>query len=204
LYDRPVTVPAEPQQARAHATRRRLLDAAVEELLERGYVGLTTPAVARRAGVSRGAQQNYFPHKSTLVAEAVRHLGVRQLEELRERVDAVPGGRARVQAGLDTLYEQYSGPLFAAVVEMTLGARGDAELRDVIATQERNIARAMQATATAIFGEDFPPTQEAGRRWATVLSAIRGLALLKLLGHEPAGVDRQWAATRRQLLELLT
>src|SRR3954466_4140257 len=114
---------AEPKQARAHATRRRLLDAAVGELVEHGYVGLTTPGVARRAGVSRGAQQNYFPHKSTLVAEAVRHLGVRQLEELRERVDAVPRGPARVQAGLDILYEQYSGPLFAAVVEMTLGAR---------------------------------------------------------------------------------
>jgi len=199
----PRATAAEPKQARAHATRRRLLDAAVEELLERGYVGLTTPAVARRAGVSRGAQQNWFPHKSTLVSEAIRHLGVRQLDELRERVDQVPQGRARVQAGLDILYEQYSGPLFAAVVELTLAARGDADLREVVATQERSIARAMHATATAIFGEDFPTTQEAGRRWATVLSAIRGLALLKLLGHEPAGVDRQWAATRRQLLELL-
>src|SRR5439155_16457059 len=105
------TAAAEPKQARAHATRRRLLDAAVEELLERGYVGLTTPAVARRAGVSRGAQQNYFPHKATLVAEAVRHLALRQIGELRERVAEVPSGQARVQAGLDILFEQYSGPL---------------------------------------------------------------------------------------------
>src|SRR3954447_15466967 len=195
---------AEPKQARAHATRRRLLDAAVEELVEHGYVGLTTPAVARRAGVSRGAQQNYFPHKATLVAEAVRHLAVRQRDELRERVAEVPGGRARVQAGLDVLFEQYSGPLFAAVVEMCLAARGDPDLREVIATEERTIARAMQATATVIFGEDFPPTREASRRWATVLSAIRGLALMKLLGHPPAAIDRQWTAMRRQLLELLT
>src|SRR3954465_3588808 len=48
-------VASEPKQARAHATRRRLLDAAVEELLEHGYVGLTTQAVARRAGASPGA-----------------------------------------------------------------------------------------------------------------------------------------------------
>src|SRR3954470_22071342 len=115
---------AEPKQARAHATRRRLLDAAVEELVDHGYVGLTTPAVARRAGVSRGAQQNYFPHKATLVAEAVRHLARQGGDELRERVAALPRGRARVQAGLDVLFEQYSGPLFAAVVELTLAARG--------------------------------------------------------------------------------
>jgi len=193
------TPAAEPKQARAHATRRRLLDAAVEELLEHGYVGLTTPGVARRAGVSRGAQQNYFPHKATLVAEAVRHLALRQRDELRERVAEVPRGRARVQTGLDVLFEQYSGPLFAAVVELCLAARGDADLREVIATEERTISKAMQETATVIFGDD-PPAQS----WATVLSAIRGLALMKLLGHPPAAVDRQWAATRRQLLELLT
>jgi len=198
------TAAAEPKQARAHATRRRLLDAAVEELLEHGYVGLTTPGVARRAGVSRGAQQNYFPHKTTLVAEAVRHLALRQCDGLRERVAEVPRGRARVQTALDVLFEQYSGPLFAAVVELCLAARGDAELREVIATEERNITRTMHETATVIFGDDFPATSEIARRWATVLSAIRGLALLKLLGHPPDAVDRQWAATRRQLLELLT
>jgi|tagenome__1003787_1003787.scaffolds.fasta_scaffold20912430_2 AcrR family transcriptional regulator len=195
---------AEPKQARAHATRRRLLDAAVEELVEHGYVGLTTPAVARRAGVSRGAQQNYFPHKATLVAEAVRHLALRQRDELRDRVAEVPRGRARVQTGLDILFEQYSGPLFAAVVELSLAARGDAEVREVIAGEERAIARSMQETATVIFGEEFPAAREDARRWATMLSAIRGLALLKLLGHPAEAVDRQWASTRRQLLDLLT
>jgi AcrR family transcriptional regulator len=197
------TAAPEPKQARAHATRRRLLDAAVEELLAHGYVGLTTPGVARRAGVSRGAQQNYFPHKTTLVAAAVRHLAVRHRDELQERVAEVPRGRARVQAGLDILFEQYSGPLFAAVVELSLAARDDAELRGVIATEERNISREMHETATVIFGDDFPSTREVAQRWATALSTIRGLALLKLLGHPPAAVDRQWAATRRQLLELL-
>jgi AcrR family transcriptional regulator len=197
-------VAAEPKQARAHATRRRLLDAAVEELLEHGYVGLTTQAVARRAGVSRGAQQNYFPHKATLVAEAVRHLATRAHEELQERLAEVPRGRARVQAGLDALFDQYSGPLFAAVVELSLAARGDEELRAVIAGEERNISRAMQDTAAVIVGGELPDTREIAESWATVLSAIRGLALLRLLGHPAAAVDRQWAATRRQLLELLT
>src|SRR4051794_12855801 len=195
---------AEPKQARAHATRRRLLDAAVEELVDHGYVGLTTPAVARRAGVSRGAQQNYFPHKATLVAEAVRHLAVRAHEELQERLSEVPRGRARVQEGLDALFEQYSGPLFAAVVELSLAARGDEELRKVIAGEERNISRAMQDTAAVIVGGDLPDTPAVAESWATVLSAIRGLALLRLPGPPPAAVDRQWAATRRQLLALLT
>jgi AcrR family transcriptional regulator len=199
-----MTAASEPKQARAHATRRRLLDAAAEELLERGYVGLTTPAVARRAGVSRGAQQNWFPHKTTLVAEVVRHLGHRHAEELRRRLPEVPRGRARIRTGLDILFDAYSGPLFAAVVELSLAARGDAELREVIATEERNISRTIHETASVILGDDFPATPEMAQRWATALSTIRGVALLRLLGHPPASVDRQWVATRRHLLALLS
>jgi AcrR family transcriptional regulator len=193
----------EPKQARAQETLRKLLTAAVDELLENGYAGLSTSAVARRAGVSRGAQQNYFPHKQTLVMEAVRHLGRLQREAVRDRVQAVPSGRARVQAGLDVLFEAYGGPLFASVVELSLAARHDEVLHEVITSEERATSRAMQETARYIFGEDFPKSRETAHRWATVLSAIRGLALLKLLGHPSAAVERQWTATRGQLLEVL-
>lgn len=194
----------EPKQARAQETLRKLLTAAVDELLENGYVGLSTSAVARRAGVSRGAQQNYFPHKQTLVMEAVRHLGRLQREAVRDRVQNVPSGRARVQAGLDVLFEAYGGPLFASVVELSLAARHDEVLHEVITSEERATSRAMQETARYIFGQDFPESREAAQRWATVLSAIRGLALLKLLGHPLGAIERQWTATRAQLLELLS
>jgi AcrR family transcriptional regulator len=194
---------SEPKQARALATRRRLLDAAVDELLDHGYVGLTTPGVASRAGVSRGAQQNYFPRKTTLIAAAVRHLALRQMEELRQQLAGVPRGGARIQAGLDVLFAQYGGCLFAAIVELSLAGRSDAELREVIMVEERNISLGMQEAASVIFGDGFPPNSEIASRWGTVLSAIRGLALLKLLGHPPTGVDRQWVATRPQLLEVL-
>jgi AcrR family transcriptional regulator len=194
---------SEPKQARAHETRRRLLDAAVDELLDRGYVGLTAAGVANRAGVSRGAQQNYFPHKTSLVAAAVRHLAARQTDELREQLSGVPRGRERLRAGLDVLFDQYSGRLFAAVVELSLASRGDTELQRLIVAEERDISQKMHEAATVIFGEELPSTREIASRWATVLSAIRGLALLKLLGHSLATVDRQWISTRGQLLELL-
>ncbi|HZU39956.1 MAG TPA: TetR/AcrR family transcriptional regulator [Solirubrobacteraceae bacterium] len=193
----------EPKQARAHATRRRLLDAAVDELLDRGYSGLTTPAVARRAGVSRGAQQNYFPHKATLVVAAVRHLAARQLEELRDQLSEVPSGADRVRAGLDVLFEQYSGRLFACVIELSLASRADPQLREVISAEERAISDTVRATATLIFGEGFPASREDAARWGTALAAIRGLALLRLLGHSARSVERQWQATRAHLLGLL-
>lgn len=196
--------PAEPKQSRARATRLKLLDAAVEELIDLGYAGLTTLGVAQRAGVSRGAQQNYFPHKRTLVVEAIHHLGQRQIARLEEQVAAAPRGRARLQVALDILFEQYSGRLFASVIELSLAARSEPELREVIATDERAISRAINDTAATIFGADVAAAPAFAERWATALSAVRGLALLKLLGHPTAAVDRQWSATRRELIALLS
>ncbi len=193
-----------PRQARAEITRRRLLDAAVDELLDNGYGGLTTLGVAARAGVSRGAQQNHFPRKIDLVGEAVRHLAQRQLDELYSRLRDVPSGRERVAAALDVLFDQYSGRLFAVVVELSLAARSDPELREVIRQEERNIARNMYETVITIFGPGFPETVEAGARWTIVLSAIRGLAMLKLLGHTVDSVDRQWTVMRPLLLTLIS
>jgi AcrR family transcriptional regulator len=196
--------PVEPKQSRARATRLKLLDAAVAELAETGYRGLTTLSVARRAGVSRGAQQNYFPHKRTLVVEAIHHLAQRQIDELGGRVEATAQGRARLQVALDILFEQYSGRLFAAVIELSLAARSEPELLDVVGADERAISRAINDIAVTIFGEEVTAAPAFAERWATALSAVRGLALLKLLGHPAPAVDRQWAATRRELILLLS
>jgi AcrR family transcriptional regulator len=199
----PLAAASEPKQERAHRTRQRLLDAAVEELVEHGYANVTTEGVARRAKVSRGAQQNHFPHKTTLVAEAVRHLGARQIDALHTSVAEVPRGQARARVGLDILFEQYSGPLFAAVVDLSLAARNDAAIHEVVCREERKISKSVAAAAKTVLGEDPDSGDELSERWVTVLSAIRGLALLKLLGHPHDVVDRQWVATRRHLLALL-
>jgi AcrR family transcriptional regulator len=47
----------------------RLVDAAVEELREGGYEGLTVRNVARRAGLAPATAYNYFASKDHLVAE---------------------------------------------------------------------------------------------------------------------------------------
>ena len=50
-------------------TVRRLTDAAVEELRESGYDGLTVRNVARRAGVAAATAYTYFASKNHLITE---------------------------------------------------------------------------------------------------------------------------------------
>jgi AcrR family transcriptional regulator len=64
-----------PRQERARATFDAVLDAAVEIITEHGYAGMTTNAVARRAGVSIGSLYQYFPDKTAiLVCLLERHI----------------------------------------------------------------------------------------------------------------------------------
>jgi AcrR family transcriptional regulator len=190
-----------PQQDRAEATRRQLLDAAVDELLTVGYARLTTSAVAARADVSRGAQQYHFPHKATLVAEAVRHLGKRQVAELRALGTGLSERRARSERVLDAMFELYTGPLFAAMLELSIAAPADGALREVIGDVERTISRQVREVAPELLGgagaPDFP------LRVGMALSATRGTALLHLLGHPPDSVARQWRFTRAEIIRLL-
>jgi len=62
------------QQQRREETRRALLDAAVESLIEVGFARTTTLEVQRRADVSRGALLHHFPSKAELLVAAVDHL----------------------------------------------------------------------------------------------------------------------------------
>ena len=62
------------QQARREATRNALLEATIQCLVQQGYAGTTTRAVAERAGVSAGALQHHFASKQELVSEAISYL----------------------------------------------------------------------------------------------------------------------------------
>ena len=55
--------------ARQARTVHRLTEAAVDELAERGYAGLTVRGVAKRAGVAPATAYTYFGSKEQLVAE---------------------------------------------------------------------------------------------------------------------------------------
>lgn len=55
--------------ARQAGRLERLVDAAVEELREHGYEGLTVRAVATRCGVAAATAYTYFASKNHLVAE---------------------------------------------------------------------------------------------------------------------------------------
>lgn len=72
------------QDERRRATQGAILAAAIELLVEQGYARFSTIAVARRAGVSRGARENYYRTKYELIAAAWRAALLRAKEHARK------------------------------------------------------------------------------------------------------------------------
>lgn len=56
---------------KSDTTRRRILDATVELLAERGYTGTSTRQIAARAGVSEASIFKYYPSKDNLLMTIV-------------------------------------------------------------------------------------------------------------------------------------
>src|SRR5215831_19475699 len=78
------------QQQRRDETRRALLDAAVESLIEVGFARTTTLEVQRRAAVSRGALLHHFPSKAELLVAAVDHLAKMRAAEMKSFASQLP------------------------------------------------------------------------------------------------------------------
>ena len=190
-----VDVLREPRQDRSRATRRRLLEAAIECLAELGWSGSTVAVVAERAGVSRGAAQHHFPTREDLVTSAVEHVAAERLARLREHAADLPTGPGRIQAVIDMVEHMYTGPLFRAAIHLWVAASSDERLRERVVRLETHVGRETHRVALVLLEVDEarPGVRETVQ---ATLDMARGLGLANLLtddGPRRRRVLRQWA-----------
>ncbi|HEY6393827.1 MAG TPA: TetR/AcrR family transcriptional regulator [Candidatus Binataceae bacterium] len=140
------------QEEKTAETRKRLLDAAVLCLIEKGYANTTTSEIAERAGLSRGAQLYHFATKEDLLANAVEHLYELQLSEFREQLSIIADDHDRRTAAIDKLWSFMTAPLTRAWIELATASRTDSFLRDSI----RTVSKRWQEAARDTFREVFP------------------------------------------------
>jgi AcrR family transcriptional regulator len=194
------TTAREPQQERSRATQQRLLEAAVDCLVEHGYAGATTTVIAERAGVSRGAQLHHYPTRATLVLAAVTHLAERRAQELRSEAEGLT--ERRLEQVVDMLAAVFTGPLFVAALEVWVAARTDPELRDALVPLEAKVGREMHHLTIQLLGADEakPGVREAVQ---ATLDLLRGLGVANLLTDDTHRRTQLLAAWKPQLAAIL-
>lgn len=187
------------QEQRSAEMRVRLLDATVDCLVEYGYAGTTTPRVAEKAGVTRGAQVHHFPSKTDLVVAAIRHLAAKRAEAAIREMGAFAVSDDPLAAILELLWDVHQGPIFAATVELWVAGRTDPTLAQEMAKFEPVVT----TNLLAAFAQGFPG-MEANRELRsflfTAMDAIRGILISNFVEPDATRAKRQWDRASAGLL----
>jgi AcrR family transcriptional regulator len=93
--------PAGPPGDRGTATRRRIIEAATELVVERGYDGMSTADVLERAGVSRGGLYHHFSGKGELLAAVLETLEFEVLAKLASVAGEAPDAFSGLRRAMD-------------------------------------------------------------------------------------------------------
>jgi AcrR family transcriptional regulator len=174
------------QQQRRDETRRALLDAAVESLIEVGFARTTTLEVQRRANASRGALLHHFPSKTELLVAAVDHLAEMRARELKVLAAELPNGQTRIDAVLELLWQCFSGTFFQVAMELRTAARTDDELRPVLVAAERVLRDRIIAQARVLFGGELAAHPGLERALDFTLQFMIGAAMTSVLHKDDA------------------
>ncbi|WP_225993432.1 TetR/AcrR family transcriptional regulator [Actinomadura rudentiformis] len=179
------------QEERRSRTQARLLEATMECLVDLGWSGTSTTEVARRAGVSRGAQQHHYPTKMVLVAAALEHMLEAQRLAYETAFAILPPERRNVEGALDLLWEVFRGRPAKALLELAVAARTDEELRPLCRDLNERVLEVILETFERLFPStslpaDFVPTILRG-----IFAMLVGLSVQNALdddrdGHQAA------------------
>jgi AcrR family transcriptional regulator len=187
------------QAERRATTRGKLLEAAVECLVDRGYAATTVVEVQQRAGISRGALQHYWPSRAALVVDAVKALFDAMAARLRADMsarstvmeDADPA--RRVAVAIELLWSTFDSSLFRAELELWTAARRDADLRPLVVEHDRQLGAEIQRLCRDMFGPDLVAHSRYEETIDLLVQGMRGAGLLAEL-HPKRGAQlvREW------------
>ena len=197
--------PSRPAAAAETDTRRRVIEAAIECILENGFYRASSNAIAERAGLSWGVIQYWFGSRESLML-AVMEEGTERLRcLLEERHVTGDTMTARVESYFDILADYYGQPAWLAFMQVALNLNHDP------ATSEQTIEMltAMNASAAPLFArlarELLADRSRRDPRLAEfVFHAVRGVAMSELmLSLNPPETRPDWkpdfASTRKLL-----
>lgn len=205
-----VKPPRRTQEERRATTRAKLLEAASECLLERGYASTTVGEVQDRAGVARGTLLHHFPTKAELMVAATAYVVDQRIAHFQERVKRLPaGGVDRLADVVDLAWEDLNSPVFFTALELWVAARTDEDLRARLAPEEARLFKDMRASYASVLGT-FGESHDLDPRAATVveftIDVLTGLSITTMvtgsLGERGPLLDRWKRAVAVLLGEL--
>lgn len=188
------------QAERTGETRRKILDAAVRLLGERGYAGLRTTDVAAAAGVSKGAQTHHFPSKDALVVAVIEHVFQRATEQARQRAHRTMSVDQALRALIADGQEFFFSELFLIALDLAIQGRTQASMENAFTKISAATRLPVEAHwRDALVASGVPAALADDLLWLT-LSIVRGVAIRRLWQQDPPRFRRLFDLWREMVL----
>ena len=195
----PATEPgARPE--RKEATRRRILDAALEVFAERGYHEAIVDEIVRVSNTSKGAFYFHFPSKQEIFLRLVDELVERLARKAEAAIVAAKGPEAKVDAALGAVFDAFAGHRqLAKILLVDVVGLGRAFDQKLLGARGRLALVIQRYLDQAVAAGDIQPldTELAAAAW---LGAINEVVVRWLHTGRPASLDAARPALRRLLL----
>ena len=196
------------REQRTVDSRARILEAAVECLIEGGFSGATTLAIQARSGVSRGRLLHHFPSREALLVAAAEHLAGQRVRQATERISthvaraATP--EARIAQVVESMWLTFHEPHFWAAVELWTAARTNTGIADALLPGERKLGGVIRASVDRMWGSELVAHPRYPQLRELLLTSMRGVALTYSFDRRDPRRDSHialWVETARVILE---
>ena len=171
-------------------SRTRILDAAVDCLVEGGYASATTLRIQARAGISRGGLLHHFGSRDALLVAASEHLAQHRIERTSSQAEEIarlhPAGHERLSRMVELLWSSFHEPHWYAALELWTAARTNDEIAAALRPVERHLGNVVRSAVDAMFGPAYVGHPRYPQMRELLLNSMRGLALTYLFdGRDP-------------------
>lgn len=141
------------QTRKSIATRGRVIEAAIACFLDLGYHRTNTSEIAKRARITRGAVQYYFPTTGHVLTATAEHIAERIMADWEQRLGNIPPGVDLFDFAIDLMWEIARCPAWTVWRELEAAARTDAELRAILAPVSEALSDRQVRLATRVFSD---------------------------------------------------
>jgi AcrR family transcriptional regulator len=170
--------------------RERLLDAAAAEFVEHGYRATSVQAIARRAGLTRGAVYWNFESKQELFLALLDERLGEPARELMQITETAPdeSSAARVGCGLESLIESQA-PFMMLLFEHWAAAVREPDLRAAYTQRQAQLRDALARAITERHDNAGVALTYPAQSIATgILALAHGIAMDRLI-EDPAASE---------------
>ncbi|WP_434633758.1 TetR/AcrR family transcriptional regulator [Chromobacterium sp. CV08] len=191
------------QQSRRESTIGKLVEAAIECLMESGYHGTSVQLICGRAGVSQGALFRHFATKNELMQPVGRKVVDDIFDAALGLASQLPASMPEEERIVALMKALVMSPRHIVLLELLMAARTTPDLRDIFLGSSSTYFR---DRFVAMMASLFPRYAISTGFFATLLTmmtTMHGMALYRTLSEHPDGdrMREQWlqAALKAEL-----